>query len=146
MHAFFGELKHSSRMFRQSPGFTVAAVATLAIGIGANSAIFSIVNRVLLKPLKVPAADRVVEFMLTIQGNSFPAAAPQHYFVWRDQITLFQDISAYRLELANLTNDQAPEQIASRGSALTFSNCLAPRFSRDVSSLPRKIAQAPVTS
>jgi putative ABC transport system permease protein len=112
VHPFFGELKHSLRMFRQHPGFTVAAVATLAIGIGANSAIFSIVNRVLLKPLNVPAADRVVEFMLTLQGNSFPAAAPQHYFVWRDQITLFQDVSAYRLELANLTNDQAPEQIA----------------------------------
>jgi putative ABC transport system permease protein len=120
VRAFFGELRQSLRMFRQNPGFTVAAVATLAIGIGANSAIFSIVNTVLLKPLNVPAADRVVEFMLTRQGNSFPGAAPQHYFVWRDQDALFQDVSAYRLELANLTNDQAPEQIAAARTSVNF--------------------------
>ena len=120
MRAFLGELKQSLRMFRQNPGFTIAAVVTLAIGIGANSAIFSIVNTVLLKPLSVPAADRVVEFMLTTRGNSFPGGAPQHYSVWRDQMALFQEVSAYRLELANLTNDQVPEQIAAGRISVDF--------------------------
>ena len=72
MRAFFGELKQSLRMFRQNPSFTLAAVAMLAIGIGANSAIFSIVNAVVLKPLNVPTADRLVAFMLTTQGNPVP--------------------------------------------------------------------------
>ena len=63
MEAFLKDLKHSLRMFRQSPAFTLAAVAALTLGIGANTAIFSVVNAVLLKPVAIPDADRVVVFM-----------------------------------------------------------------------------------
>ena len=63
MEAFLKDLKHSFRMFAQSPAFTLAAVAALTLGIGANTAIFSVVNAVLLKPVAVPDSDHVVAFI-----------------------------------------------------------------------------------
>ena len=63
MNDFISDVKHSIRMFRNSPGFTVTAVAALALGIAATTAIFSIVNAVLLRPLPVRDPDRFVMLM-----------------------------------------------------------------------------------
>ena len=108
MNTFWQDVRYAIRGLVRNPGFTLVTVVTLALGIGANSAIFSVVNTVLLRPLKVPNSDRVVQFMLTTQGNSFPGGAPQHYFLWRDQARQFQDVSACRLELVNLTGGPDP--------------------------------------
>jgi len=69
MEAFIHDFKHSVRMFAQSPAFTLAAVVALTLGIGANTAIFSVVNAVLLQPVAVPDPDRVVVFMNVSPGD-----------------------------------------------------------------------------
>jgi hypothetical protein len=74
--AFFRDLKHSLRMFWQNRGFTAAAVAALALGIGANTAIFSVVNAVLLKPVPFPDPERLVMLQTTSPQGAGSAASP----------------------------------------------------------------------
>src|SRR3954447_22085348 len=95
MQDFLKDIRHSLRLFSQSPGFTIAAVAALALGIGANTAIFSVVNTVLLKPLTYPDPDRIVQFLLTSPGGSGPGASIPKYAVWREKTNVFQDVAAY---------------------------------------------------
>jgi hypothetical protein len=81
--------------FFQVPGFTIAAVLALALGIGANTAIFSVVNTVLLKPLTYPEPDRIVQFLLTSPEGSGPAASVPKFAIWKAQTNTFQDVAAY---------------------------------------------------
>ncbi len=113
MEAFLKDLKHSLRMSLQSPGFTIAAVAALALGIGANTAIFSVVNTVLLKPLTYPDPDRIVQFLLTSPGGSDSGASVTQFNIWRQQTRAFQDVSAYDDSGPglNLTGGLYPEQV-----------------------------------
>ena len=82
-------------MFRQNPGFTATAVAALALGIGANTAIFSVINAVILKPLPFPDADRIVVLMNWSPDGSGRAASVPKYNVWRKQTQVVEDIAAY---------------------------------------------------
>jgi putative ABC transport system permease protein len=105
------DARHSLRMFRQSPGFTVAAVAALALGIGANTAIFSIINVVLLKPVPFPEVDRLVVFQTTGPQGPFNAGSPAKFQHWREQTSIVEDVSAYTSNVVNLTTGGFPEQI-----------------------------------
>jgi putative ABC transport system permease protein len=111
MHAFFNDLKHSLRTFLRNPAFTLTALAALTLGIGTNTAIFSVVNRVLLKPIAAPDPDKIVVLGST-RPNGPPIGGSQTRFnLWREQTALFQDVSAYRTGSMNLTGVDAPEQI-----------------------------------
>jgi putative ABC transport system permease protein len=115
------DVRHSLRMFRQSPGFTVAAVAALALGIGANTAIFSIINVVLLKPVPFPEVDRLVVFQTTGPEGGFNAGSPAKFQHWREQTSIVEAVSAYTSNVVNLTTGGFPEQIrAGRVSADYF--------------------------
>ena len=96
MEAFLKDLRHSLRMFRHSLAFTLAAVAALALGIGANTAIFSVVNAVLLKPAPFPDPDRLVMFMNTSPQGQVPAASPAKFLHWRQQTAVVEDVAAFR--------------------------------------------------
>jgi predicted permease len=108
---FLHDLKHSLRSYRQSPGFTLTALATLALGIGVNIAVFSVVNAVLLKPVPFPDPDRLVMFMnQTAQGN-FSACSPAKFEHYREQSSVTGDVAAFRTGVVNLTGGAFPEQL-----------------------------------
>jgi putative ABC transport system permease protein len=112
MSDFWDNFKHAVRMFRSNPGFTFAAIAALALGIGINTAIFTVVDAVLLKPLTYPDADRIVQFLLTSPDGKGPGASIPKFHLWEQQTNVFQDVAAYDFGGPgfNLTGDR-PEQV-----------------------------------
>ena len=120
MGTLLQDVRHSLRILRQSPGFTVAAIAALTLGIGANTAIFSVVNSVLLKPAPFPHPDRLVLFENTSPQGSGPGASPTKFQHWREQTGIVQDVAAFRTGVVNLTGGGFPEQLQSAQVSADF--------------------------
>ena len=95
MGGLWNEIRHSLQMFVKYPGFAIGAIAALALGIGANTAIFSVVNTVLLKPLSYPNSDRMVDFLAHTPGlaNNLHSIPEFHFF--ERQTNLFKEVVAY---------------------------------------------------
>ena len=112
MANFWNDVKHSLHMFIKNPGFTIAALAALALGIGTNTAIFTVVNAVVLKPLSYPDADRIMQFMNTGPHGSWPGASITKFHNWQQQTSAFQEVAAYDTSGPgfNITGDR-PEQV-----------------------------------
>jgi predicted permease len=116
------DARYAVRMMRRDLSFTAIAIVTLALGIGANTAAFSVVNAVLLHPLPYPNADRLVlvwERNAAIDKERDPVA-PANYQDWRRENTAFQELSAYRFRGFALDDPAAPEQL----QALSVSSSL----------------------
>ncbi len=112
MANLWNDIKHSLHMFFKNPGFTIAAVAALALGIGANTAIFTVVNAVLLKPLGYPDADRIVEFESTYPDGNSQGASITKFHNWQQQTSVFKEVAAYDFGGPgfNITGER-PEQV-----------------------------------
>ena len=113
METLLRNLRYAVRTLRKSPGFAAVAILTLALGIGANTAIFSVVNAVLLQPLSYPNPDRLVELELSSpQGNGNVTSIPK-FNVWREQTDVFDSVAAYDISGPgiNLTGGDRPELI-----------------------------------
>ena len=138
MESFIRDLKQSLRMFAGSPAFTLAAVAALTLGIGANTAIFSVVNAVLLKPVAVPDAERVVVFMNVSPNGVGPAASPAKFNHYRVQTEVVQDVSAFNTGVLNFTGSGFPEQLRSGRVSADFFRLTAPPMVLGRSFLPEE--------
>jgi hypothetical protein len=101
-------------MFRQGGvSFTVTAVVALGLGIGANTAIFSLVNTVLLKEPPFPKSDRIVILQTKMPEGSFPGASPAKFAHWAQQTDILEDVSAFNNGVVNWTGGEFPQQLRS---------------------------------
>jgi putative ABC transport system permease protein len=106
------DVRHALRSMRRSKGFTVAAVLTLALGVGANTAVFSLIDTVLLKPLNFPDPDRIVQFFLSSSGGSTQGASIPDLRFWRDRASSVQEISAFDFGQSEMgLTSGVPEQV-----------------------------------
>ena len=126
------DLRFALRQLLKSPGFTFVAILTLTLGIGANTAIFSVVNAVLLRPLPYPEPDRLYQLSETRPGFGEMSVAYPNYLDWRAAQHTFEDLSVYRRDDFNLTGSGEPETL--HGAFVTASYFkvvgLAPKLGR----------------
>jgi len=115
MGTFGNQSKHVLRRLLQAPLFTVMTLLTLAIGIGANTAIFSVIEGVLLKPLPYPHPEQLVGVWHTAAGLNIKElnASPSLYFVYREENRTFQDVGLWRGDAVSVTGLAEPEQVQS---------------------------------
>ena len=90
------DIRYGLRQLAKHPGFTIVAVLTLALGIGANTAIFSVVNAVLLRPLPYPEPERLVYLNETVSGTDTSIALP-NYVDWRNDSRSFEHLAVSRI-------------------------------------------------
>jgi len=119
MNSLLQDLRYGGRMLRRRPGFTVVAIVTLALGIGANTTIFSFVNGILLRSLPYPQPERLVlldetapKLGMASMGVSFP-----NFLDWRERNRVFEDIATYTSSSVSLSGSGEPEQL--RGAAIS---------------------------
>ena len=113
---FMNDLRYALRMLLKNPGFTIIAVIALSLGIGANTAIFSVVNTVLLRPLPYKDPDQLVMVWEDASKHGYPRDTPAtaNYVDWRDQNQLFEGMAAIADESFNLTGTGDPERLEGR--------------------------------
>src|SRR3989440_3237418 len=142
------DLTFALRQLRKSPGFSAVAVITLALGIGANTAIFSIVNAVLLRPLPYPDADRIMVLNESSgPGQDYSVALPD-YFDWQKENTVFEHLAATHKEPRNLSGipGRDPERVSCAAVTRNFFKIigLPPEIGRTFSEDEDKAGAPPV--
>ena len=122
MLTFFQDIRYGLRVLFKNPGFTVVAVLTLAVGIGANSAVFSVVNGVLLRPLGYPDEQRLVCIASALPSKNYHdvAVSAADYQALRKHSHVFTDIGAYSEESANLTGGTQPRRVMTVCATASF--------------------------
>jgi len=113
MSVFSSDLKSAVRVLKRAPGFSTAVIIALALGIGPNTAIFSIVYATLLAPLPFPDPDQLVMVWSKVRGNR-DGTSPAEYLDWKRQATSFQYLEPFWPRYFNLATPEAPERVRAR--------------------------------
>src|ERR1700738_1759116 len=136
MQTLLADIRYAFRMIAKSPGFAVLAILAFALGIGANTAIFSVVNAVLLRPLPYPEPQRLIN--IREKSQTFPASSVSYpnFLDWRAAQHSFTDIALFRRESYNVSTPRggiAPERIGGGRVMFNFLTVLgvAPQLGRD---------------
>jgi len=127
MHALIQDVHYAARTLRRNPGFTAIAVLALALGIGANTAVFTVVNGVLLRPMPFPEPDRLFLVSYAWQHGPFDAGfsmADEHYIEFRRQDRLFDHVASFTGSSANLSGAGDPAHIAAANVTPEFFSAL----------------------
>ena len=128
MNTFLQDARYALRMLRKAPGFTAVIVATLGLGIGANTAIFSVINCVLLKPLPFSSPDQIVSLFETESAEGQFPLTGQDFLDWRRDNQTFADMSVYsQRQPANASGAGEPEEVNIAATQANFFSLLGVR-------------------
>ena len=129
MLTLLSDFKHGLRVLLKNPGFTAAAIIVLALGIGANTAIFSVVNAVLLRPLPFRDSARLVQVWHVPPAKSFPdmpqfSVSAANFIDWQQQNDVFDKMAIYTGSSLNLTGREQPEALEGAAVSADFFSTL----------------------
>src|SRR5262245_34673769 len=113
MSQLMQDLRYAFRMMLKNPGFTIIVLLTLALGIGANTAIFTIVNAILIRPLPMPHPERLVAVSSTVQRENLERRSVSYldYLDWRSQNDVFEKMAAYEFTTFTMSESAGAEQV-----------------------------------
>lgn len=112
MTMIWSDLRYAVRVLLRAPGFAAACLLTLALGIGANTAIFTFVEAVLLRPLPYPQSDRLVQIWQTVPDNPAQGASPANFIDWRTDSRSFEGLAAYNMRYGNFSDAGEPLRLS----------------------------------
>lgn len=133
LESLLQDLRFGLRMLRNNPGFSVTAVLTMMLGIGANTAIFSVVSAALLRPLPYPDSQQLVSISDTVQGMRNWPSTYLNYLDWKRQNRVFESIAAYQGDSYNLWHSSSVDRVRAWNVSAEFFRALKvkPMFGRD---------------
>ena len=125
MRTFMSDFRYGLRVLFRTPSFAIAVVAVLSLGIGATTAIFSIVNTVLLRPLPFEDPDRLVRLFHVPPQNAFPGMAtfsvsPANFYDWKRDAHAFEHMAVYRFRQFTLTGRGTPRAVVAGAVGADF--------------------------
>jgi hypothetical protein len=112
MATLVNDARYAIRTLRRRPSFTIVSAITLALGIGATSAIFGVIDTMLFRPLRYPAPEQIVVVTMTRGGSVREAPAYPDFLDWREQSRSFQSLAVTRSQSVNLTGRETPERLS----------------------------------
>ena len=126
METLLQDFRYAFRLLRKSPGFAVAAVLTLALGMSANTVMFSVLNTVLLRPLPYPQPDRLVQIWETDarRGDMHNTVSPYNFLDWRNQSQSFEQMATYEYNSVVLTGQKTPARLSALFVTASFFDVL----------------------
>ena len=138
MDTLFKDIRYGARYLLKRPGFTFIAVVTLAIGIGANTAIFSIVNAMLFRPRPVAQPERLVELYVGDARHPYQSSSYQDFLIFRDQPEIFSGLAAYHIEQFKLGGAEDVEQVFGEAVSGNYFELLGVKAIRGRTFLPEE--------